>query len=131
MKNLIISSSLIALTSMTSAYAQSAPIEVSDEALDVTSNIACESSVTSDKIQELVPENKSLEIRTEIQVQPKPIAKELTSTERLKIYRGKLEDRNRVMLERKIEQIRLQQELALARKLEQSMNQTFSALDHF
>jgi hypothetical protein len=43
--------------------------------------------------------------------------------------REKLEIRNRIMVEKKMEQIRWQQELALAKKLEQSMNQTINAID--
>jgi len=53
----------------------------------------------------------------------------LTQSDRLKIYRERLEERNKIMIERKMEQIRLQQEVALFRKLEQSMNQTIKAID--
>jgi hypothetical protein len=34
------------------------------------------------------------------------------------------------MVEKKMEQIRFQQEMALARQLEQSMNQTIKAIDN-
>lgn len=57
-------------------------------------------------------------------------AKRISQSERLKIYRERLEERNRIMVEKKMEQIRFQQELALARKLEQSMNQTLKAIDN-
>ena len=43
--------------------------------------------------------------------------------------REKLEIRNQNMVLKKMEQIRMQQELALARKLEQSMNETIKAID--
>jgi len=56
--------------------------------------------------------------------------KRLSQSERLKLYREKLEERNRIMVEKKMEQIRYQQEVALARKLEQSMNQTLKAIDN-
>ena len=60
---------------------------------------------------------------------PKKAAKKISQSDRLKMYRERLEERNRIMVERKMEQIRFQQELALARKLEQSMNQTLKAID--
>jgi hypothetical protein len=56
--------------------------------------------------------------------------KKVSQSERLKMYRERLEERNRIMVEKKMEQIRFQQELALARKLEQSMNQTLKAIDN-
>jgi hypothetical protein len=46
------------------------------------------------------------------------------------MYRERLEERNKIMVERKMEQIRFQQEVALARKLEQSMNQTLKSIDN-
>lgn len=55
--------------------------------------------------------------------------KRLSQSERLKLYREKLEERNRIMVEKKMEQIRYQQELALARQLEASMNKTLKAID--
>lgn len=62
-------------------------------------------------------------------VAPKKVAKKLSQSDRLRLYRERLEERNRIMVEKKMEQIRYQQELALARKLEQSMNQTIKAID--
>ena len=59
-----------------------------------------------------------------------PVQKKLTSSDRLRILRGRLEERNKIMVEKKMEQIRFQQELALARQLEQSMNQTIKAIDN-
>ncbi len=60
--------------------------------------------------------------------EPKPV-KRLSQSDRLKLLRERLEERNRIMIEKKMEQIRYQQELALAKKLEQSMNQTIKAID--
>ena len=65
----------------------------------------------------------------EVVVAPKKIARKISQADRLKIYRERLEERNKIMVEKKMEQIRFQQELALARKLEQSMNQTLKAID--
>lgn len=64
-----------------------------------------------------------------VQVEPKKVLKRLSQSDRLKLYRERLEERNRVMVEKKMEQIRYKQELALARQLEQSMNQTIKAID--
>jgi hypothetical protein len=55
--------------------------------------------------------------------------KPLSPSERMRLMREKLEIRNRIMVEKKMEQIRWQQEIALAKKLEQSMNQTINAID--
>jgi hypothetical protein len=78
---------------------------------------------------ELIPEDKIVEIGVEtFTAHEPPVEKELSEAERMRIYRSKLENRNLVLLERKIEEIRMQQELALAKKLEQSMNQTISAI---
>lgn len=56
--------------------------------------------------------------------------KRLSASDRLKAYRERLEIRNRIMVEKKMEQIRYQQELALAKQLERSMNQTLKAIDN-
>ena len=58
----------------------------------------------------------------------KPIQK-IAVAERVKTYRELLEERTRLMVERKLEQIRLKQEVALANHLEQSMNQTLKAIE--
>ena len=62
-------------------------------------------------------------------VAPRPAPKKLTASDRLKLLRERLEERNRIMVEKKMEQIRFQQELALARQLEQSMNKTLKSID--
>lgn len=59
-----------------------------------------------------------------------PAPKKLTASDRLKLLRERLEERNRIMVEKKMEQIRFQQEMALARQLEASMNQTIKAIDN-
>ena len=69
------------------------------------------------------PAPKRVEVR-------KPAPKKLTASDRLKLLRERLEERNRIMVEKKMEQIRFQQEMALARQLEQSMNQQLKALDN-
>ena len=69
--------------------------------------------------------------RTVVTRKPAPaIRKSLTSSERLKLLRERLEERNKIMVEKKMEQIRFQQEMALARQLEASMNNTMKAIDN-
>lgn len=55
--------------------------------------------------------------------------KNLTVTEKLKVYRTKLEERNLVLLEKKLEMIRLEQEMALLKNLENAMNKTLRSLE--
>lgn len=61
---------------------------------------------------------------------PKKVAKKVSQSDRLKMYRERLEERNRIMIEKKMEMIRYRQEMALARQLEASMNQTLKAIDN-
>lgn len=77
------------------------------------------------KVQEVPVEQ--VEKKVEIK---KPAPRKVTASDRMRAMRAKLEERNRVMIEKKMEQIRYQQELALARQLEQSMNQTLQAIDN-
>ncbi len=58
-----------------------------------------------------------------------PVRKQLSPSERLRLRRARLEERNKIMVEKKMEQIRWQQEVALAKQLEESMNKTIQAID--
>lgn len=80
------------------------------------------------KVQEPAPVHEAA-VAAPVKQAPKKVVKKLSQSDKLKIYRERLEERNRVMVERKMEQIRYRQELALARQLEQSMNQTLKAID--
>lgn len=51
-------------------------------------------------------------------------------SEALRKHRDNLERRNEMMVRRRIETLRLQQEREMMRKLNQSMNQTFKNLDN-
>ncbi len=62
-------------------------------------------------------------------VRPVQKRKPLTQSEKIQLYRARLEERNRIMVQRKIEEIRLKQEMALMRKIETQMNNTLRALD--
>ena len=55
--------------------------------------------------------------------------KKMSPSDKLKSYRAWLEERNRMMLEKKLEQIRYKQELVLTKQLEKSMNQAIKAMD--
>lgn len=59
-----------------------------------------------------------------------PAPRKVTASDRMRRLRERLEERNRIMVEKKMEQIRWQQEMALARQLEASMNQTIKAIDN-
>ncbi len=54
--------------------------------------------------------------------------KQVSATDRLKRTRQRLEEKNHIMIEKRMEQVRYQQEIALAKKLEASMNQTIKAI---
>lgn len=75
------------------------------------------------------PKAAAVEIKEE---KPAPVIveKKISPSERLRLRRAKLEEKNRMLVLKKMEQIRYQQELALARQLEQSMNQTLKAIDN-
>jgi len=55
--------------------------------------------------------------------------KPMSQSEKIRAYRQKMEERNLIMLQKKIEEVRLRQEMALAKKLSDSMSQTIKAID--
>lgn len=115
---------LLSLLCTLNAHAESSPddLALADEAI--------QAPMMDIEGQYLIKEEPKPEILQEKKVElPKRSPKRLSQSERLKLYREKLEERNRIMVEKKMEQIRYQQEVALARKLEQSMNQTLKAID--
>lgn len=81
-------------------------------------------------VQTELAEEKAVEEKAVVALEEELLpTKNLTVTEKLKIYRTKLEERNTVLLQKKLEMIRLQQEMALLRNLENSMNQTIRNLE--
>ncbi len=52
----------------------------------------------------------------------------LSMSERMRLRRAKLEERNRIMMEKKMEQIRMQQEIALTKQIEKQMNNALKAI---
>lgn len=63
-----------------------------------------------------------------VQAAPAPVRAPLSMSERMRLRRAKLEERNRIMMEKKMEQIRLQQEVALAKQIEAQMNNALQAI---
>lgn len=55
--------------------------------------------------------------------------KRSSASDRMKNYRAKLEKQTEIMMKKKMEQIRLKQELEMMKRLQQSMNQTLKAMD--
>ena len=84
---------------------------------------------TREEVVKAAPVEEKKEEKKEEKVAPKKAVRKISQSDRLKMYRERLEERNRIMIERKMEQIRYQQELALARQLEQSMNKTLNAIN--
>lgn len=55
--------------------------------------------------------------------------KPMSQSEKIRAYRQKMEERYLVMLQKKIEEVRLRQEMVLAKKLSDSVSQTIKAID--
>lgn len=118
MKYLMLASLLIAFN--VKAEMNSDDLTLADEAiqtpaLDIEGQFQVKEEVKAEEVKPVVV--------------PKKVVKKISQSDRMKMFRERLEERNRIMIEKKMEQIRFQQELALARKLEQSMNQTLKAID--
>lgn len=97
------------------------PVVVSAVAVEIKPEVAVQTELNGEKkIEEKVTE--------ELEVELLP-TKNLTATEKLKVYRTKLEEKNLVLLEKKLEMIRLQQEMALLRNLENSMDRTLKNIE--
>ena len=108
--------------------AQSSPddLALADEAIQApTMDIEGQYQVK----EEVKAEVKAAPVKAAVVPQKRVERRVVSQSDRLKMYRERLEELNKVMIEKKMEQIRLQQEVALFRKLEQSMNQTLKAID--
>lgn len=120
---------LLSLVTALNVQAQTSPddLALADEAIQSpTMNIEGQYAVKEEVKAAPVAAPAAKEVVIEA---PKKVIRKVSQSDRLKMYRERLEERNRIMVEKKMEQIRFQQELALARKLEQSMNQTLKAID--
>ena len=71
-------------------------------------------------------EEKKVEVPAPKQV---VVRKPLTASQKMVLYRAKLEERNRQMVQKKMEEIRLKQEIMLMKQLEAQMNKTLKAID--
>lgn len=76
--------------------------------------------------EEKAPVEKKVEVPA-----PRPVVvrKPLTASQKMVLYRAKLEERNRQMVQKKMEEIRLRQEIMLMKQLEAQMNKTLKAID--
>lgn len=136
MKYLILLCSILSMSALradTTQTVQEDLLKESNEVLKcppaVASAVAVEIKPELAVQTELVGEKKAEEkVAEELEVELLP-TKNLSTTEKLKIYRTKLEEKNLVLLEKKLEMIRLQQEMALLRNLENSMNQTLKNIE--
>lgn len=123
MKKLLLVITLAALSNLVIAQVDNSDLALADESIDAPSlNIDGQY-----KEKEVVL--KAAPKKTVQNIAPQIVQKPLTPSEKIRLYREKLEVRNQIMVQKKMEQIRLQQEIALARKLEQAMNQTIKAID--
>ncbi|WP_127718123.1 hypothetical protein [Halobacteriovorax sp. HLS] len=59
-----------------------------------------------------------------------PGQKQLTPAQRMKLLRKKLEKRNELMVRRKIETLRYQQEVEMMKKIQAAFNKTMQNLDN-
>lgn len=131
MKYLILLCSMLSMSALradTTQAVQDDLLKASNEVLKcppVAVEIKPELAVQTELVGEKKIEEKVAE---ELEVELLP-TKNLTATEKLKVYRTKLEEKNLVLLEKKLEMIRLQQEMALLRNLENSMNQTMKNIE--
>lgn len=57
-------------------------------------------------------------------------AKQLTSAERLKLFREQLEKKNELMVKKKIETLRYQQELEMMKKIQNAFNQSMQNINN-
>lgn len=111
-----------------------------------TSSLLAQESVTPDdlafadevlesptlNINGKIAEEKPAAPKMEEVVAPKPVMvtrKPLTASQKMVLYRAKLEERNRQMVQKKMEEIRLRQEIMLMKQLEAQMNKTLKAIE--
>jgi hypothetical protein len=123
MKHLIILATLCAFNSNLFAEVETNDLAIADESIDAPA-LNIEGQYQEKEVK--LPEVPKKEVK---KIAHQKIQKPLTPSEKIRLYREQLEVRNQMMVQRKMEQIRLQQEIALAHKLEQSMNQTIQAID--
>ncbi len=120
MKMITLALSLISLNLMAQDAVTSDDLALADEVIE-SPTLDINGKLSADE----VIEKKATTKKAAVTARKRP----LTSSEKLQLYRAQLEERNRMMVQKKIEEIRLKQEIALMKQLESSMNQTLKNLD--
>ncbi len=139
MKKIVLMSSLFTMAAASADTTQVAQDDIIKESTEVLNCVSVEARPkTVSAIKPTLPEKtieapspSAVEVAETTEV---PLVDEiadnrnLSPSEKLKAYRQKLEEKNLILLEKKLEMIRLEQEMALLRNLERSMNKTLSAI---
>lgn len=141
MKKIILMSSLFTMAAASADTTQVAQDDILKESTEVLNCVtvdgrqksasAIKPTLPEKTVEVSAPTPAAVEVAETIEV---PLvdeiaeSKTLSPSEKLKAYRQKLEEKNLVLLEKKLEMIRLEQEMALLRNLERSMNKTLSAI---
>lgn len=110
-------------------YKVEEPVIIKEEKIVIDEKPADKVKKEEKKIVIIEKTEKNIKNEKRIYPELKKAEPKLSAAEQLKDERKKLEEENRLMLEQQLEQIRLQQELELTKKLEQSMNDTLKAID--
>lgn len=139
MKKIVLMSSLFTMAAASADTTQVAQDDILKESTEVLNCVTVEARPKAvSAIKPTLPE-KTIEAPSPAAVEVAettevPLVDEiadnrnLSPSEKLKAYRQKLEEKNLILLEKKLEMIRLEQEMALLRNLERSMNKTLSAI---
>nr|BDT28248.1 hypothetical protein BHI3_17140 [Bacteriovorax sp. HI3] len=141
MKKIVLMSSLFTMAAASADTTQVAQDDILKESTEVLNCVTVDGRQKSASAIKPTLPDRTIEISTPIPAAAEvaeatevpPVdeiaeSKTLSPSEKLKAYRQKLEEKNLVLLEKKLEMIRLEQEMALLRNLERSMNKTLSAI---
>lgn len=121
MKKLFLLLALVSVNSMAQEAVTPDDLAFADEVLE-SPTLNINGKLTEEK----APEEKKVEVQAPKQV---VVRKPLTASQKMVLYRAKLEERNRQMVQKKMEEIRLRQEIMLMKQLEAQMNKTLKAID--
>ncbi len=121
MKKLFFALALLSINSMAQDTVTPDDLAFADEVLE-SPTLNINGKLTEEKAVEV----KKVEAPVVKQV---AVRKPLTASQKMVLYRAKLEERNRQMVQKKMEEIRLRQEIMLMKQLEAQMNKTLKAIE--
>ncbi len=121
MKKLFFALALLSINSMAQDTVTPDDLAFADEVLE-SPTLNINGKLTEEKAVEI----KKVEAPVVKQV---AVRKPLTASQKMVLYRAKLEERNRQMVQKKMEEIRLRQEIMLMKQLEAQMNKTLKAIE--